>query len=118
MDRIFIDNLEVLGFLGIHPHEQAQRQLIRISVGIITDIKNAAKTDDIHQTANYSTLSRQIIKYVEEKHFLTIEALIESLAQLILKMDHILEVQLRIEKPDAVPLADCVGVEITRSNSD
>jgi len=118
MDRIFIDNLKVFGILGIHPHEQAQPQLIRISVSASTNIQRAAKADDIHQTLNYSTLSKQIITFVEDHHFLTIEALIESLAQMILNMDHICEVHLRIEKPNAVPRADCVGVEITRTKAD
>ena len=117
MDKIFIDNLKVFGILGIHPHEQAQRQLIRIDVVAATDITQAAKTDDIRQTLNYSTLSKNIIKFVEDHRFLTIEALIESLAELVLQMDHIFEVHLRVEKPNAVPLADCVGVEITRTKA-
>ena len=117
MDRIFIENLEVYGILGIHPHEQAHPQLIRISVDAATEIQQAARADDIHKTLNYSTLSKQIIKFVEDHRFLTIEALIESLAQMILQMDHTYEVHLRIEKPNAVPRAECVGVEITRKKS-
>lgn len=118
MDKIFIDNLRVFGILGIHPHEQAQRQLIRISVIAVTDITNAAASDDIRQTLNYSTLAKRIIKFVEDNRFLTIEALIETLADLVLQMDHIFQITLRVEKPNAVPLADCVGVEITRTKAD
>lgn len=118
MDKIFVENLKVFGILGIHPHEQAQRQLIRISVVAATDISEAAKNDDIRQTLNYSTLSKRIIKFVEMNRFQTIEALIEALANMILKMDHIFEIHLRVEKPNAVPAADCVGVEITRPKFD
>jgi dihydroneopterin aldolase len=46
---------------------------------------------------------------------LTIEALIEALAAKILTDEHIVTIWLRVEKPNAVPLAESVGVEITRS---
>lgn len=116
MDKIFIRNLEVFGILGIHLHEQRKPQLIRISLKASTDIQNAAENDNIHDTVNYSTLAKDITKFVEQSSFLTIEALVESLAHKILKNERIKKVWLRVEKPNAVPGADSVGVEINRKN--
>ena len=117
MDKVFIKNLQVYGILGIHPHEQRSPQRIQISLNVETDIRTAAKADDIHETVNYSTVTKQIVQFVEEGQFLTIEALIEALAQKILENQKINSVWLRIEKPNAVPRAESVGVEITRSKS-
>ncbi len=115
MDKVFIKNLHVYGILGIHPHEQRTPQEIRISVEVTTDITKAAKGDDVNQSVNYSTLSKQIIQFIDDSQYLTIEALIEALASEILANERIANVWLRIEKPNAVPKADSVGVEITRS---
>lgn len=114
MDKIFIDNLIVFGILGIHPHEQRKKQLIRISVEVTTDITEAGEKDDVHKTIDYSTLSEDIIRFIDESSYGTIEALIEALAQMILHNFNIESVWLRIEKPSAVPQADSVGVEIER----
>lgn len=115
MDKIFIKNLTVYGILGIHDHEQQNPQEIRISVIASTDIKAAAREDDIHQTVNYSTLAKGIARFIEAKPHLTIEALIEGLATEILQDDRIASIWLRVEKPNAVSAAESVGVEITRS---
>lgn len=114
MDKIFIKNLEVYGILGIHPHEQRTPQVIRVSVNAKIDIGFAAQDDNIEKTVNYSTMAQNIIRFIEGSSFLTIEALIDALAVEILSDKRIQEVWLRIEKPNAVPQAESVGVEITR----
>jgi dihydroneopterin aldolase len=114
MDKIFIENLRLEGILGVHPREQKTPQPILVSAVVTTDITEAAADDDILKTVNYSTLSKDISKFIKSTHYYTIEALIEALARELLTKDRINEIWLRIEKPDAVAEADSVGVEITR----
>jgi 7,8-dihydroneopterin aldolase/epimerase/oxygenase len=115
MDRIFIDNLQVEGILGVHPHEQRALQKIRISASLTTDITQAAAADDVLKSVNYSTLTKDIILFIKQSHYRTIEALIEALAAKILTNERVESVWLRVEKPDAVPETETVGVEITRT---
>jgi dihydroneopterin aldolase len=115
MDKIFIRNLKVFGILGIHPHEQRKKQEIRVSVEVTTDITDASKDDDVNKTIDYSALSDSIIQFIDDSNFGTIEALIIALADRILENKKINSVWLRIEKPNAVPQADSVGVDILRS---
>lgn len=117
MDKIIIKNLKTNGILGIHKHEQETRQPIQINVVMSVDTSSAAAEDDIHQTVNYSTVAKQILKKVESTHFYTVEALIASLADLILDHKLVQEVWLRVEKTEAVTTAESVGVEITRQRS-
>ncbi|MDY6868122.1 MAG: dihydroneopterin aldolase, partial [Chloroflexota bacterium] len=88
---------------------------IRVSASVTTDISQAAASDDILKSVNYSMLSKDIIHFIKESNYRTIEALIEALAKDILTKELVERVWLRIEKPDAVPEAESVGVEITRS---
>lgn len=115
MDKIFIRNLEVSGILGIHKHEQQTPQTIIVNVVVTADISSAAANDDIHQTVNYSTMAKMIAKTIRESHFLTVEALITTLADQILEDQRIKELWISVEKPDALGNADSVGVEISRS---
>ncbi len=116
MDKIFIKKLQVYGYLGIHLQEQQIPQLIQISLSATIDIQNAAINDDIRQTINYSTLAKKINQFISVSHYRTIEGLIEALASDILKDSHISSLWIRIEKPNAVPNTESVGVEITRVN--
>lgn len=117
MDKVFIRNLKVFGILGIHEHEQRTPREIRISAAATTDIRAAALSDDIEQTINYSTLAKRITRFIQANPCLTIEALIEALAADILTDERISAIWLRVEKPDAVPQAESVGVEVTRSRT-
>lgn len=116
MDKIIIKKLQVYGCLGIHLQEQQIPQLIQISLSAVTDIRDAAINDDIQLTINYSTLAKKITHFVSNSHFKTIEGLIDALALNILEDSRITSLWLRIEKPNAVPNTESVGVEITRSS--
>jgi dihydroneopterin aldolase len=118
MDKVFIKDLNVIGILGIHPQEQRTPQTIRVCADIFTDIKKAALNDDILLTVNYSTLRYEICHFIDRCHFRTIEALIEGLAGMILEHPQVASVKLRVEKPNAIPDAAAVGIEITRSRVD
>jgi dihydroneopterin aldolase len=114
MDKILIKNLKVEGLLGIHQREQETPQPIQINVVMSVDTSGAAAEDDIHQTVNYSTIAKQIVSRVETTHFYTVEALIASLADLVLENERVQKVWLRVEKTEAITMAESVGVEITR----
>jgi len=108
MDKIFIENLLVEGILGIHPHEQRAPQKIRISASVTTDITQAAVSDDVLKSVNYSTLTKDIIRFIKNSHYRTIEALIEALAEELLTNE-------RVESIWLIPEAEAVGVEINRT---
>jgi dihydroneopterin aldolase len=115
MDKIFIKNLIAHGILGIHPHEQIKPREIRVSIEASLDIRQAGLEDNIYKSLNYSTLAKKVRHLIETNRFLTIEALIETLASMVLNEDPVQKVWLRVEKPNAVPGAESVGVEISRS---
>ncbi|MDY6847003.1 MAG: dihydroneopterin aldolase [Chloroflexota bacterium] len=115
MDKIFIKNLKVFGILGVHPYEQRKKQEIRVSVEVTADITEAAKGDNVKKTIDYAALSDDIIQFIDDSNFGTIESLITALAERVLDNYKVNSIWLKIEKPNAVPQADSVGVEITRS---
>jgi FolB domain-containing protein len=115
MDRIFIRDLMARGIIGINEWERETPQEILINIVLFTDIRQAAKTDDITASVNYRTISKKTLAYAEKAHRFTVEALAEDIAQLCLEESRVMKVLVRVEKPGAVRFAQSVGVEIERS---
>ena len=53
MDKVFINNLEVEGIIGIFQWEREVRQLISIDIEMDFNNKKAAKSDQIEDALNY-----------------------------------------------------------------
>lgn len=115
MDRIHITNIEAQGFLGIKPEEQMHRQTIRVNVVLWADTAPAAVSDDIADAVNYRTVTKAIIAHVEAGRPLLVERLVQELADICLATDRrITEVEVSVEKPEALRQAESVGITIRR----
>lgn len=117
MDKIHIKNLEVFANHGVYPEENKLGQKFIISATLHTNIRKAAKSDDIGESINYGEVSLFIKDYMENNTFKLLETVVEKLAQeLLLKYSGLLKVDLKIDKPWApvrLPL-ETVSVEIER----
>jgi len=118
MDKVIIKNLLARGIIGIRDWERKREQDILINITLYTDTHQAAKTDDIIDCADYSTISKKVQAHAESAGRLTVEALANDLADLCLQENNVLKVTVRVEKPGAVRFAESVGVEIERSRDE
>jgi FolB domain-containing protein len=118
MDQTFIKDLLCRGVIGITERERAQAQDILVNVVLFSDIKRASQTDNIEDCANYRTVAKNILAYVENASRYTVEALAADLAKICLAEPGVTRVHVRVEKPGAVRFAASVGVEIERSQAD
>ena len=115
MDKVIIKNLLARGIIGVNDWERKRPQDILINITLFTDTLRAAKTDDINDCVNYSTVSKKVQAHAETAERLTVEALANDLAEICLEEKGVQKVVIRIEKPGAVRFAESVGVEIERS---
>ena len=114
MDKVFVKDLKVIGIIGIHPHERETPQEILINVTVYTDTQRAAQSDDIVDCVNYSSLTKKIMSHAENAARFTVEALANDIAAICLLEQGVEKAIVRVEKPDAVPSAQSVGVEVER----
>ena len=115
MDKVIIKNLLARGIIGVNDWERKRPQDILINITLFTDTLRAAKTDDINDCVNYSTVSKKVQAHAETAERLTVEALANDLAEICLEEKGVQKVVIRIEKPGAVRFAESVGVEIERN---
>jgi FolB domain-containing protein len=116
MDKILIQNLHVIGILGVNYWERTTFREIIINVEISTDTRQAGQSDEIADCVNYSTLANGIRDLVERSRRYTVEALAEDIASYCLNEPGISQAKVRVDKPGAIKGAESVAIEISRSN--
>lgn len=115
-DTIFIHDLQVPCLIGIFDWERKKKQIVSIHIEFPVSIEKAARTDNIQNAVDYKKIAKRTIEYVSKSKFYLIEALIENLAQVLLKEFALKKITLQIEKPGAIRGARTVGIKMTRTS--
>lgn len=117
-DQVIIRDLLLRGVIGVNDWEREVEQDILINVSLTTDVRAAGASDDIEDTINYRTITKEIIAHVEGRDPYTVEALATDIARICLRVEGVERARVRVEKPGAVRFARSVGVEIERGRQD
>ncbi|MCJ7708081.1 MAG: dihydroneopterin aldolase [Anaerolineales bacterium] len=117
-DCIEIKDLLLRGIVGINDWEREKPQDILVNITLFADLRRAGASDDLTDSVNYRTLTKQIITHVESVGRFTVEALAADVARLCLETPGVQRARVRIEKPGALRFARSVGVEIERTAAD
>ena len=117
MDKIYINNLEFIGFHGVFPEEKKVGQKFLVSLELTVDTREAGKTGDLTKSVHYGLVAQDVEKLFLEKSIDLIETCAENIAEMVLKKYELVkEVKVIVKKPWA-PLQmhfENVAVEITR----
>ena len=113
-DKIILDRLEVECIIGIFDWERTTKQKVEISLELECDLTKAARTDDIRNTVDYKTISKEIIALVEPSSFQLIETMADKIASICLGHDGVKRAQVTVSKPGAIRGSKNISVQITR----
>ena len=80
-----------------------------------TDIRRAAKSDNIDDTLDYKAVAKRVAQYVSEQEFQLVETLAENVAAIVLKEFNVQWIKVTLHKPGAVSGSKSVGIIIERS---
>lgn len=118
MDKIIIENFEVLACHGVNPEEKVNKQRFVFCAVLSVDIVEAAESDDLNKTVSYAAVKKHIQAFCEGNCFDLIETLAARLADGILKAFPLVrDIELTVKKPDA-PMSgkfDYVAVSVKRA---
>ena len=117
-DRIIIKDLFLRTIIGINEDERRNRQDVLINLTLETCTRIPGKSDDIKETVNYRTMTKQVIELVESSRFFLIEKMCEEIAILCLSDERVKHVTVCVEKPAALRFAKSVGICIERRRDD
>lgn len=110
--HVFVRDLEVQTLIGIYEQEKAAPQ--RIIVNIDLSVQEGSGDDDISHVVSYEIVVKKVEAIIAEGHINLIETMCEKVAAACLKDKRVMAARVRIEKPDIIPNARSVGVEIER----
>ena len=117
-DRIEISDLILRAIIGVNDWERVERQDVLLNITLFGDLRAAGASDEIKDTINYRTVTKEIIKHVESSERFTVEALAADVARICLQESGVKRARIRVEKPGALRFARSVGVEIERTADD
>lgn len=109
---IRISNLRLRTFIGFNPEEQAKQQDVVINVEIHYPAYKAIETDDVGKALNYKTITKRIIRHVEDGRFLLLEKLVSELLDIASDHEWAEQARVTVDKPHALRFADSVSLTL------
>ncbi|MDZ7725662.1 MAG: dihydroneopterin aldolase [candidate division KSB1 bacterium] len=115
------DKLSVMGMIfhahhGLEQDEMKNGQRFEVDIEMLTDIAQAAATDNLKHVVDVREVYRKVESIVVRERFYLIETLSERIARTLLDAFDIHQVTVRVRKPFAPlgGLANGTQIEITR----
>jgi 7,8-dihydroneopterin aldolase/epimerase/oxygenase len=112
--HVFVRDLECMALIGIYDHEKVKPQRIIVNIDLSVQETEGPMADEISHVVSYEIIAKKVESILEEGHINLVETLCEKIAQACLKDKRVLAARVRVEKPDIIPNARSVGVEIER----
>jgi FolB domain-containing protein len=114
LTEIKITNMRVRAILGINDWEREKKQDIIISIKFRYDASLAIADDDVKHAVNYKTITKKVMKFVEESNYFLIETLTDTIFEQINEIEAVEQTCITVEKPHA--LRFCDNLVVKRSN--
>ena len=116
MNKVFIEQLEVITTIGVYDWEQSIKQKLVLDIQMVHDNQATGKSDNVVDALDYAKVSSAILSHIESGRFLLVERVAEEVAELIMSQFSVPWVRIRLTKPGAVVQTSGVGVIIERGN--
>jgi dihydroneopterin aldolase len=123
--HMFLRDLTLDASIGVHPHEHAAAQRVRINVDLAVEDDSArllsrkpVGRDELSRVVDYEKLAETVRQIVRSGHVRLVETLAERIAEACLADDRVHLARVRVEKLDIFADATSAGVEIERRQAD
>ena len=114
LDEIFIQDLEAYCVIGANDWERLVKQRLLIELRLTVDTTPAIESDQLEDSVNYRTISKQVVEIVEGSSFHLVESLAQKISDYCLSDRRVKRVTVVINKPGALREAGNVGIRVTR----
>jgi len=112
--HVFVKDLTLDARIGIYETEKLKPQRIIVNIDLSVQENDGPMPDDISHVVSYEIVVKKVEAIVAEGHINLVETMAEKFAEACLKDKRVIAVRVSVEKPDIVPNARSVGVEIER----
>ena len=113
--KVFIKNLILNVFIGIHNFEKKKKQRVRFNIEVVTNPYIKPNNRDLSTILNYEDLINKIRLLVKKQHHELIEDLAENMFEIIFQNKLVKKISIKIEKLDIIKNSESVGIEFSKS---
>ena len=113
--KVFIKNLILNVFVGIHNFEKKKKQRVRFNIEVVTNPYIKPNNKDLSTILNYEDLINKIRLLVKKQHHELIEDLAENMFEIIFQNRLVKKISIKIEKLDIIKNSESVGIEFSKS---
>jgi dihydroneopterin aldolase len=113
--QVFVRDLDLMASIGIYATEKVKPQRIVVNIDLSVQEGEGPNDDDIGHVVSYEIVVKKVEAILAEGHINLVETLCEKIAAACLKDRRVVAARVRVEKPDIIPNARSVGVEIERT---
>ena len=113
--KVFIKNLILNVFIGIHNFEKKRKQRVRFNIEVVTNPYIKPSNKDLSTILNYEDLINEIKLLVKKQHYELIEDLAENMFEIIFQNRLVKKINIKIEKLDIIKNSESVGIEFSKS---
>ena len=120
MTVIRVKDLSLRTFIGFKPHEKKHKQDVLIQLEVEVETSMVEHNDDYQEENfyDYRSMTKSVIKLVEESRFDLLEALTRKVLDEIMSNPLVKKAKVEIEKPHALRYSRTVSVEMSSERSD
>lgn len=116
MARIKVKDLLLRTYIGFNPDELVNKQDVVINFEIETEIsKKAMEADEPVDILDYKTITKKVIKLVQEGQFKLLEVLTQRILDLIMEDEKVKWARVEVDKPHALRFAKSVSLSMEDS---
>ncbi len=112
MAIIRVKNLLIRTYIGFNPEELQNKQDVLINMKIRANVNEAIRNDDVENSYNYKTITKKVIKLVQEGQFKMLENLTQQILDLVLLNPQVEWARVEVDKPHALRFAESVSIEL------
>lgn len=118
MDEIFLKGIRAYGIHGVLPEERVEPQPFEVDMSVFGSFIADVRDDLLDGTVDYSVLGAIAIDVIGRRSFNLIETIAEEIADLILEIPGVREVEITVKKlsPPVEFVLDYAGVKIRRGH--
>jgi len=120
LDKIFFSGMSFYGFHGVYGAEAELGQRFMVDLELSIDLSRAGASDDLHDTVNYAEIFTCVQKVVEGERYNLVERLTTEVARQLLGHFPLVEVKVKVTKPNP-PIKghyEGVAIEMIRKRED
>ena len=111
--KIHIQDLRLRTFIGINDDEKKNRQDVVINIRIHYHAAKAVSFNEIDEALNYRTITKRVIRHVEENRFLLLERMTDEVLALVMEHSEVMWADVQIDKPHALRFSDSVSIALS-----